>query len=416
MSRKVTVMIFLMVSLAIISWSTNVMAEEKAQKSREARIRQVEEQIKEIEYALERERNDDKAANLKETLQKRRRELGSARGKSEKTRGELSTVQIGIQRAKGNIAELKQAVKAMKEKGDAPDRLEELQKEIGQEAERLAKLNQLLEKQKAGTKRKKERPRTKLMFFPLEHANAQNLSKIIQEFLTPSGTVLGDPDSNILVIKATPNDLEIAMVIIKNLDVPKRRAGREQPRRRREPRERTERRERENFFLGKVLKAGKKSLTIKTRDSGEEVTLYVPLRKKEDGTSVPNKELANYVASFDVGTDVRVQWRQDGRKRFIQRVTDIKKEVARRKREEQWEVFFGTVLKSSKKSITIKTRDSGEEVTIYVPLRKKEDGTMVLYEELSAHVASFDVGANVKIQWQQDGERRLMKRVTRIEE
>jgi len=365
MSRKLTVMIFL-ISLAVISWSTNVMAaeaEEKAQK-----------------------------------------------------RGELSEVQIGIRQAKGNLKKLRQAMKALKEKGDAPDRLEELQKKIGQEEERLVKLNQLLEERNAGTKQKKGRPRTRLMFLPLEHANAQSLGKIIQKFLSPSGIIVGDPATNILIIKATPNDLEIASVIMKNLDVPRGRVARDQPRRRREPRERTERRERENVFFGKVLKAGRESLTIKTRDSGDEVTLYVPLRRKEDGTSAPNKELSAHVASFDVGTDVRVQWRQGEVRRFIQRVTDIKKEAARRKREEQWEVFFGRVLKSSKKAITIKTRDSGEEVTIYVPLRKKEDGTMVLYEELSAHVASFDVGANVKIQWQQDGERRLMKRVTRIEE
>ena len=34
-------------------------------------------------------------------------------------------------------------------------------------------------------KEKKQKPRTRIMFFPLEHANAQNLSKIIQEFVHP---------------------------------------------------------------------------------------------------------------------------------------------------------------------------------------------------------------------------------------
>ena len=83
---------------------------------------------------------------------------------------------------------------------------------------------------------------------------------------------------------------------------------------------------------------------------------------------------------------------------------------------ERGRVFFGKVLEAGKKSITIKTRDSGEKVTFYVPLRKKEDGSQVPHEELSMHVASFDVGANVKVQWQWDEEKRWIRRVTRTEE
>lgn len=323
MSKKLTMMIFLMVTLAVISWSTNVMAEEKAQKSQEARIHEVEEQIKELEYALERERNDDKAANLKENLQKRRKELERAKGKSEKPRGEFPEIQMGIRQAKENLAELRQAVKILKEKGENPEKMEELQKKLAHEERKLVKFEQLLKKRRADARRKREKPRTKLMFLPLEHANAQNLGKIIQKFLMPSGIIVGDPDTNVLVIKAVPNDLEIATVIIKNLDVPKRRVARDQPRRRREQQERTERKERENIFLGKVLEAGKKSLTIKTRDSREEVTLYVPLRKKEDGTSVPNEELSAHVASFKAGANVRVQWQQGEERRLIRRVTRI---------------------------------------------------------------------------------------------
>ncbi len=148
-----------------------------------------------------------------------------------------------------------------------------------------------------------------------------NLSKIIQKFLTPSGIIVGDPDSNILVITAVPNDLEIASVIVRNLDVPRRRAGREQPRRRREQQERAER---ENVFFGEVLESGKESITIKTRDSGEKVTLYVPLRMKEDGTRVLYKELSVHVASFDVGANVKIQWRQGEVKLWIRSVTRIK--------------------------------------------------------------------------------------------
>ena len=81
-----------------------------------------------------------------------------------------------------------------------------------------------------------------------------------------------------------------------------------------------------------------------------------------------------------------------------------------------WKVFFGNVLKSSKEALTIKTMDSGETVTLYVPSRMKEDGTRVPNQELAIYVASFDEGANVKVQWQWAEEKRWIQRVTRIKE
>ena len=416
MSRQLTAMILFIISLVVISWSTDVVAAEEAEKDPEARLLQLEEQIQEIEHALEQELSEEKAAALEGKLEERRRELDQLMDevpKSKKPRGDFPEIQAGIQHAKVTLEELRHAVKASKEEGGNPEKLEGLQEEIHQEERKLEKLNALLRERRAGGKRRKQKPRTELMFFRLERANAQNLSEIIREFLGPSAIVVGDPDSNILVIKATGNDLEIASMIVKNLDVPRKRVARDQPRRRREQRERADR---GNVFFGKVLEAGKKSLTIKTRDSGETVTLYVPLRRKEDGTRVPNEELSMHVASFDLGTDVKVQWRQGEERRLIQRVTSIKEEAERREREARWEVFLGEVLEAGKKSITIKTRDSGETVTIHVPLRKKEDGTRVPNEELSIHVASFDVGANVKVQWQWDEEKRWIRRVTRIEE
>ncbi len=77
------------------------------------------------------------------------------------------------------------------------------------------------------------------------------------------------------------------------------------------------------MFFGKVLESGKNSLTIKTRDSGETVTLYVPPRRRGDGTSAPNADLSARVASLDVGANVKVQWRQAEGKRWIRNVTRI---------------------------------------------------------------------------------------------
>ena len=109
-------------------------------------------------------------------------------------------------------------------------------------------------------------------------------------------------------------------MIVKNLDVPRRRPDRDRPRRRRD---RQEGAERENIFFGKVLEAGKQSLTIETRDGKEKVTLYVPSRRKDDGTRVLNEELSVHVSRFEVGSNVRVQWRQGDERRFIIMVSKL---------------------------------------------------------------------------------------------
>jgi myosin heavy subunit len=313
MSRKLAVMALFVVSLVMISWSADAVAEEK-----ESQIQQVREQIKELEYALERESDEEKAAQLKSKLQERRKEVESLMGearKIQKPKEEFPDIQEGIQRAKVNLEELRHAVKALKEEGENPERMEDLREKIGEEERKLVELNALLEKRRAEARQKKEKPETRLIFFQLEHANGENLSRIIGKFLTPAGIIMTDEDTNTLVVRDTPDGLETASEIVKNLDIPRRRASRERAER---PRDRAES---ENFFFGTVLEAGEGSLTIKTRDLGETVTLHVPLRMKEDGTSVVDEELSKLVASFQAGTPVRVQYRRGEDKLWIQRVT-----------------------------------------------------------------------------------------------
>jgi len=316
MSRKPTIMALFVVSLVMISWSIDVVAEEKEGKSKEAQIQQVREQIKELEYTLQRESNEEKAAQLKKKLQERRKEAESLMGevrKPQKPKEEFPDIQEGIRQAKGNLEELRRAAKILREEGGDTEKLEEFRGKIGVEERKLVELNALLEKRRAEAKQKK--PKTRLMFFQLEHANGENLSRIIGKFLTPAGIIMTDEDTNTLVVRDTPDGLETASEIVKNLDIPRRRAARERAER---PRERAES---ENFFFGTVLEAGEGSLTIKTRDLGETVTLHVPVRRKEDGTSVVNEELSKLVASFQAGTPVRVQYRRGEDKIWIQRVT-----------------------------------------------------------------------------------------------
>jgi rhodanese-related sulfurtransferase len=344
MSRKLTLLSLLVACFAVMLWSTVALTEEGNQESREAQIKQLRGQIGELEQSLERADTDKEAAELKGKLQERRKKLKSLMGESresQKPEGEFPEIQQAIRRSNGNLEELRQALKALREKSAEPEKLKELQQKIAQEEHKLADLRTTLEKRRASAAPKKDRPQTKLTFLPVEHANAQNLSDIIRKFLTPSGIIVADPDTNIIVIKATPNDLEIASAIIKNLDIPRRRGGREQARRdqmrRDQPRgdqpsrraergegaERPGRAESGGVFLGKVLKAGRESLTIETRDSREEVTLYVPVRRRDDGTSALNEEMAVYISCLDPGSNVRVQWRQGDVRRLIVRVSKL---------------------------------------------------------------------------------------------
>lgn len=314
MPRKLTVMALFVVSLVMISWSTAILAEEKEDKGREARIQEVREQIKELEYALERESDKEEAARLKQKLQERRKEAESLMGevrKTQKPKEEFPDIQEGIRRAKGNLEELRRAAKALREEENT-EKLEELRGKIGEEERKLVELNALLEKRRAEAKQKK--PKTRLMFFQLEHANGENLARIIGKFLTPAGIIMTDEDTNTLIVRDTPDGLEAASEIVRNLDIPRRRAARERAER---PRDRAEP---ENFFFGTVLEAGEGSLTIKTRDLGETVTLHVPIRMKEDGTSVVNEELSKLVASLQAGTQVRVQYNRGEDRLWIQRV------------------------------------------------------------------------------------------------
>jgi len=351
MFKKLTVAIIIMAMT--ILWSAVAIAAEKegrAGRSKEAQIQQIKGEMKDIEIAIERESNVEKKAALKKSLQEQRKKLSGLMGKSpapQKPKGNTEEIEKAIRRARGNLRELRQAIAASKEKGDQPDKLKELQKKLGQEEKKLVEYNELLKKRAAEAKPKRPRAQSRLMFFQVKYANAAKLADIIEKFLTPEGIIAADPDSNTLIIKDLPAGMETASQIIKALDVQRRRgAPRAQPQRRDQPQQRREqpqarreqpksrqesreRAERENVFMGKVLAANKESLTMETRDGKKNVILYVPTRKKEDGTQALLEDLSMMVSKLEIGSSVRVQWRQGDVKRFIVRVSKIEGEASR---------------------------------------------------------------------------------------
>jgi len=295
---------------------------------------------------------------------------------------------------------LREAVEVLKKKGAESKRLEEMIAKLGKTEDELVELTTRLEHRRADAERKKAKGRTKLVIISLKHANAVNLSEVIENFLTPSGVIAADPDTNSLVIRDAPAGLETARVIIKELDVGEKMRERGERRRHGErdiPR-------REGVLTGKVIEAGKEGLTIESE--GEKVTFYVPVRQKEDGTWIPFEELSHQVSSLKVGSKVKVQWirGEDSEKLWIRRVLTGEPRFT-----------IGKVIEAGEKALTIETEEG--KVTFYVPLRKRDDGTLTPFEELSHHVASLKVGSKVKVQWirGEDPKKPWIQKVEKVE-
>ena len=322
MSKKLMIAAFLMVGFAAISWSVGAAPAEKARTNKEAQVQELKKHIQEIEHVLERERDKEKAEELRSSLDDNRKKLDRLMvefRKPQKPKRNLADMEATIRRTRADLRELRSAAAGLKAKeGEDSEELKRLREKIGRGERKLVELTKLLEKGRADAGQGRATSRSRLMIFSLKHASAPNLGEIIKKFLSPAGIIAADVDSNSLIIKDAPNGLESASMIIKALDVQKKRAARAQPRSRQEQPVRAKR---SGFFFGKVLEAGEKSLTIETRDTKDRVTIHVPLRRKEDGTRVPLKELSAAVAKLPVGSAVKVEWVMEGERRWIGKVT-----------------------------------------------------------------------------------------------
>ena len=382
---------------------------EKKLEDKEASIRELKAQIQELEYALERASTDKEAAELKGALNKNINKLEKLMSEFHQPKWEFAELQIAIERNRGHLNGLREVLGVLKETGAGPDMMRSIQVKMKQREEELVELTARLEQRRADTERKKTKERTKLVIISLKHANAVNLSEVIAPFLMPSGVISADPDTNSLVIRDAPAGLETAHMIIRELDVgEKMRERRVQRDRDRPDEERRERRERdrprrENVITGKVIETGKEGVTIETEEG--KATFHVPVRKKEDGISIPFEELSHHVASLKVGSRVKIQWyRGEDRKLWIRRVDTGEPKF-----------ITGKVIETGKKGLTLETGEG--KVTFYVPLRKREDGTRIPFEELSHHVASLKVGSKVKVQWirGEDPKKLWIRKVEKVE-
>lgn len=244
MEKKLTLAVFLILSLAVMSWFASAAValeyekdatrKEKLEhtkeqllemerenevvrvRGKEVRIHRLQGAIKELEYQLEHHANSEKAEQWKVSLQEYKQQLQWLRAgskKAAKPQGDLTKIEMEIKQTQGNLREYRHAAKALQEEGGSPAKLEELQAKIAKREEILAQLVALQEK------RRSEVRRTGLEIFWLKHANANNLSQVIEKFLTPAGIIAAHKETNSLIIKDSPAGLSAAMMIIKSLDV-----------------------------------------------------------------------------------------------------------------------------------------------------------------------------------------------------
>jgi len=193
---------------------------EKELEEKEAHIRELKAKKKELEAKLERESNEESARELKAAFkeygQKIERLIANL-NKTEKPEWKFAEIQIALERTRGELNGVREAFKVMKAKSAQPGILEALQEKIAQREYQLTELTARFKNRKEEAEKTKDR--AKLTIISLKHANALILSEVIEKFLTPSGIIAAEPDSNSLVIKDLPAGLETALKIIKELDV-----------------------------------------------------------------------------------------------------------------------------------------------------------------------------------------------------
>jgi len=164
----------------------------------------------------------------------------------------------------------------------------------------------------------------------------------------------------------------------------------------------------EEFNMGEVISSNMEEVTIKTLE-GVTANFRVPRVRKDDGSWVPNMDIAQMAKSLDKGAKVKIFWNRVEDQKVIRRIEFLKME--KREEAKPMEDFnMGEVISSSIEAITIKTLE-GETVTFKVPKVKKDDGAWVPNKEIGDKVSSLDKGTKVKIFWNKVEGEKIIKRI-----
>lgn len=150
----------------------------------------------------------------------------------------------------------------------------------------------------------------KIVIFPLKYHKAEILKNVVDKFLTPIGVAAADSWTNSLVVKDMAEGIRDAQYIIEKLDIDTA-AERELSK----PIGR---------LVGKVLASGPNVMKLEYPNRPMDyVTLYVPLKKQQDGTEVLDKEISQMAENLQPGKEIWVKWKRLDDKMWIISIKEL---------------------------------------------------------------------------------------------
>jgi len=156
----------------------------------------------------------------------------------------------------------------------------------------------------------REEEEVKIVIFSLKYHKADILRDVVEKFLTPIGVVAADTWTNSLVVKDIAEGIKDAQYIIDKLDIDTA-AERELNK----PLGR---------FVGRVLASGPNVIKLEYPNRPMDyVTLYVPLKKQQDGTEAQDKEIAQIAEKLEPGKEVWVKWKKLDDKMWIISIKEL---------------------------------------------------------------------------------------------
>jgi DNA repair exonuclease SbcCD ATPase subunit len=268
MSKKLTIAALLILSLVMISQAASMAAEKEVDEKGDIEIYKLRDSIKKLEHALEDNPGSEKAKARKADLEKLKAKLERLTAesrKAQKPEGEFPEIETAIKKAKGQLAELRKAAEAMQERGESPEKLEELKQRIAKKESELQELTALLEQRRAKRKQLEDK-----------ETEIRKVKEAIQEL---ERALEQNPDSEKAedwkaALKEHRAKLERMMAEFRKAQEPRRRT----------PKGR--------LLTGWVVRGNENEITIKTMETGKTMMLRVPQRRREDGRMVKNAALA----------------------------------------------------------------------------------------------------------------------------
>lgn len=267
--------IAVLTQLAIAKQPEYLEEEEHPRRSQESMLRKKMEEVREEIDKL----NEKLKANI-EHLHELEKELSRM------------PVEKRIRELEESIMDAKAKVEHLKEIHAPEEKIEQLVRKIEEWKRELEELHR--------PEPKFPHPERRVIVIHLEHAPADYLAEIIEDFLTPDGVVRADMRTNSLIIRDVEPDLRDIEMIIHELDRPESPYYTEVefmiPEHGRE--------------IANIIEITEDSIFVDFPEHWEwpELELWIPLQKRNDGEWARDEEIAQKVGQLGIDAPIEVEW------------------------------------------------------------------------------------------------------------